>query len=116
MYSNLDHGPGKLMREEIYEYLLDAGPMMLAALVLAVLHPGLFLVGPESTFPRGKAKKELKRQEKERKAAGKAGTSYEMEPGYKGAAYYEQGPGFGGLQAGGYSPSHTAPSTEYLMR
>ncbi|KAF2488292.1 hypothetical protein BU16DRAFT_447482, partial [Lophium mytilinum] len=36
---------------EAYMYALDALPMLLAVLVLAVVHPGKVLVGPESHFP-----------------------------------------------------------------
>ncbi len=52
---------------EQYTYALDCFPMMLALLILAVWHPGRFLVGPESEFPRvsRREKKERKRQAKE---------------------------------------------------
>lgn len=48
--------------------------MMIAALVLAIVHPGRFLVGPESEFPRKTRaeKKAAKREKKEAKAQKKA--------------------------------------------
>ena len=45
--------------------------MFLACLILSIIHPGRFLVGPESEIPGGKAKKALKQQEKEEKAQRK---------------------------------------------
>ncbi|KAK7732986.1 hypothetical protein SLS57_000930 [Botryosphaeria dothidea] len=56
---------------EAYSYSLDAFPMMVAILVLAVFHPGRSLVGPESEFPR-LSRKEKKALKAERKAAKKA--------------------------------------------
>lgn len=47
--------------------------MFLACLALAIIHPGRALVGPDSNIPRGAAKKELKRWEKEQKARRKSG-------------------------------------------
>lgn len=51
---------------EEYTYALDCFPMMLALLILAIWHPGRYLVGPESEFhrlSRGE-KKERKRENK----------------------------------------------------
>ncbi|KAB2575108.1 Rta1 domain protein [Lasiodiplodia theobromae] len=56
---------------EEYSYSLDAFPMMVAILLLAVFHPGRFLVGPESEFPK-MSRKEKKAAKKERRAAKKA--------------------------------------------
>lgn len=53
--------------------------MMVALLLLAIFHPGRYLVGPESEFPRlsrkekKAAKKEKKEAKNEMKAAKKAG-------------------------------------------
>ena len=55
---------------EVYALILDAFPMTLAILVLAVVHPGLALKGPESEFPSRKERKaEKKRVKAEKKAA-----------------------------------------------
>ncbi|KAJ7161145.1 RTA1 like protein-domain-containing protein [Mycena filopes] len=48
-------------------YCLEALPMLVALALWNVFHPGVFLVGPDSEFP----KKEKKRSKKERKAAEK---------------------------------------------
>ncbi|KAK4150434.1 RTA1 like protein-domain-containing protein [Chaetomidium leptoderma] len=53
---------------EVYSYALDCFPMMLALLVLAVFHPGRYLVGPESEFTR-LSRKEKKALKLEKKAA-----------------------------------------------
>ncbi|KAG0646270.1 Aspercryptin biosynthesis cluster I [Hyphodiscus hymeniophilus] len=37
---------------EAYFYCLDACPMFLAALIMCVSHPGHFLKGPNSEFPK----------------------------------------------------------------
>lgn len=54
---------------EEYSYALDCFPMMVALLILAVLHPGRYLIGPESEFPRlsRKEKKALKEEKKAQK-------------------------------------------------
>ncbi|KAJ4360552.1 uncharacterized protein N0V89_001117 [Didymosphaeria variabile] len=54
---------------EKYALALDAFPMTLAILILAVIHPGLALKGPESEFP---SRKERKAEKKIIKAAKKA--------------------------------------------
>ncbi|SPQ23522.1 188dcaef-3bc2-413c-a467-a8a255d564fa [Thermothielavioides terrestris] len=65
---------------EAYSYALDCFPMMVALLLLAIYHPGRYLVGPDSEFPRlsRKEKKALKcekkaarREEKEAKSRAK---------------------------------------------
>jgi len=50
-------------------YALDALPMFFAVLLLNIWHPGRYLVGPESEFPKlsRQEKKALKREKKERK-------------------------------------------------
>jgi hypothetical protein len=66
-------------------YTLEALPMFIACLVLNIWHPGRFLVGPESEFPRKtraqkkaeKAeKKRLKQEAKEMKKAEKVGRAW----------------------------------------
>ena len=61
------------MHEE-YAYALDCFPMMVALLILAVFHPGRYLRGPDSEFPRlsRKEKKALKMEKKEARLAAKA--------------------------------------------
>ncbi|KAK3361763.1 RTA1 like protein-domain-containing protein [Lasiosphaeria ovina] len=53
---------------EEYTYALDCFPMMVALLILAVFHPGRYLVGPESEFPR-LSRKEKKAAKQEKKGA-----------------------------------------------
>ncbi|KAK4245133.1 RTA1 like protein-domain-containing protein [Corynascus novoguineensis] len=59
---------------EEYAYALDCFPMMVALLILAVFHPGRYLRGPDSEFPRlsRKEKKALKMDKKEARLAAKA--------------------------------------------
>jgi len=54
---------------EAYSYALDAFPMMVALLVLAIWHPGRTLKGPGSEFPHlsRKEKKQMKKDKKMRK-------------------------------------------------
>ncbi|KAF9530893.1 RTA1 like protein-domain-containing protein [Crepidotus variabilis] len=52
-----------LTMHEVYFYVLEALPMMLAFLILAIWHPGTVLVGPESEFP--KKEKKSKKDKKE---------------------------------------------------
>ncbi|TPX16968.1 uncharacterized protein E0L32_003530 [Thyridium curvatum] len=40
-----------LLTQEVYFYILEAAPMFLALLSLAVVHPGRFLVGSEADMP-----------------------------------------------------------------
>ena len=42
-----------ILTNEAYQLGLDALPMFIALLVLNIVHPGLVLKGPESSFPRG---------------------------------------------------------------
>lgn len=53
---------------EEYTYALDCFPMMVALLILAIWHPGRYLVGPDSEFPKV-SRKEKKAAKAERKAA-----------------------------------------------
>lgn len=68
-FSNgMDPRKNKLPFIEGYALGLDAVPMLLALLVLAVVHPGLVLRGEESEFPSRKVRKA---ERKEKKAAKK---------------------------------------------
>ncbi|KAM7212587.1 hypothetical protein V8F06_012046 [Rhypophila decipiens] len=60
---------------EVYIYALDVLPMMVALLILAVFHPGRFLIGPDSEFPKisRKEKKAIKMMRREEKRAAKRG-------------------------------------------
>jgi hypothetical protein len=58
-----------LPMHEAYFYVLEATPMFIACLMLNIWHPGRFLVGPESEFPR--KTKEQKKAEKEAKKEAK---------------------------------------------
>jgi hypothetical protein len=73
----VDPANNKLPFEEKYALGLDAFPMVLAILILAVVHPGLVLRGPESEFPTRKErkaeKKAIKAEKKEMKRARKEG-------------------------------------------
>jgi hypothetical protein len=55
-----------ILTHEFYAYVLDALPMILAALLLNIVHPGVVLKGPESEFPHvsRKEKKMLKQEKK----------------------------------------------------
>jgi hypothetical protein len=72
---------------EVYALALDAFPMTLAIIILAVVHPGLALKGPESEFPSRKEKKaEKKRVKAEKKAAKenkKNGIRSDSSPAYE---------------------------------
>jgi hypothetical protein len=73
----VDPANNKLPFEEKYALGLDAFPMVLAVLILAAVHPGLVLKGPESEFPSRKErkaeKKAIKAEKKEMKKARKEG-------------------------------------------
>lgn len=53
---------------EEYTYALDCFPMMVAFLIVAIWHPGRYMVGPESEFPRV-SRRERKQRKREKKAA-----------------------------------------------
>lgn len=53
---------------EAYSYALDAFPMMVCFLLLAIMHPGRALVGPDSELPK-KTRAEKKADKKARKDA-----------------------------------------------
>jgi hypothetical protein len=56
---------------EAYSYVLDCFPMMVAFLILAIFHPGRFLVGPGSEMPK-LSRDEKKQQKRDRKASKKS--------------------------------------------
>ncbi|KAF3921103.1 hypothetical protein AA313_de0208807 [Arthrobotrys entomopaga] len=62
-----------LTRHEAFFYVLEATPMVLACITWNVFHPGRYLVGPESEFPKltRKEKKALKAEKKAAKAEKK---------------------------------------------
>ncbi|KAL3427028.1 RTA1 domain-containing protein [Phlyctema vagabunda] len=43
---------GRIPTHEVYFYLLEATPMSLALAIFVLIHPGRFLVGPESEFSK----------------------------------------------------------------
>lgn len=77
-----------ILTHEFYAYVLDALPMIIAALLLNIVHPGLVLKGPESEFPRlsrkekralKEEKKAVKRQRKQDKQLAKEQRRQEKE-------------------------------------
>lgn len=76
--AGLDPKKNPLPFEENYALGLDAVPMLLAILILAIYHPGLALKGPESVFPPRKerrAERKAKKAEKKAKKSGAPSTS-----------------------------------------
>jgi hypothetical protein len=53
---------------EVYFYCSEALPMFLALLVLIITHPGRYLIGPESEYPR-KSRQQKREEAREKKAA-----------------------------------------------
>jgi hypothetical protein len=73
---------------EEYALVLDAFPMTLAILILAVVHPGLALKGPESELPSRKEKKAEKKRAKAEKKALKEDRKKAKNGGYaRGESY-----------------------------
>lgn len=68
---------------EVYALALDAFPMTLASFILAVVHPGIALKGPESEFPSRKERKAEKKRVKAEKKAAKEG----KQKGFEGETY-----------------------------
>lgn len=67
-----------LVGDEIYPFMLDAFPMLLALVILNVMHPGLVLRGPDSEFPgltraEKKALRLRKKEEKQQRKMAKKG-------------------------------------------
>ena len=56
---------------EVYFYCFEALPMFLALLVLNITHPGRYLIGPESEYPR-KSRQQKREEAREKKAAKQA--------------------------------------------
>ncbi|KAI9763056.1 MAG: hypothetical protein M1840_000947 [Geoglossum simile] len=74
IYRLIEYAPGikpsnPIPYHEAYTYGLDALPMLLAITIMCAIHPGMFLRGPDSVFPKKtKAeKKAAKMEKKERK-------------------------------------------------
>ncbi|OJJ42907.1 hypothetical protein ASPZODRAFT_1237105 [Penicilliopsis zonata CBS 506.65] len=65
-----DYSTSPILSHEWYMYVFDATPISLAFLVVNIFHPGRFLIGPDSEFPRltRMEKKRLKAERKARKA------------------------------------------------
>ena len=56
---------------EVFFYCFDALPMFLALLLLNLAHPGRYLIGPDSEYPK-KSRQQKKEEAREKKAAKKA--------------------------------------------
>ncbi|KAJ4371381.1 hypothetical protein N0V83_004598 [Neocucurbitaria cava] len=93
----VDPADNQLPYKEGYALGLDAFPMALAITLLAILHPGVVLKGPESEFPsrkEKKAEKKARKEEKKRlKVAKKSGLAVDT----------------------GYSPVHSVSSNKGLV-
>ncbi|CAM1511689.1 Fc.00g092020.m01.CDS01 [Cosmosporella sp. VM-42] len=109
IYRLCEFGPGvnddnPILTHEAYPFGLDAAPMLIALALLAAMHPGFVLRGPDSDFPRltraeKKALKQEKKDEKRRQKAAKKARKeggYELEEGftpeeteYRGGDYHE---------------------------
>ncbi|KAF7542950.1 hypothetical protein G7046_g10086 [Stylonectria norvegica] len=94
IYRLVEFGPGvssnnKILSNEAYPFGLDASPMLIALVLVNVVHPGFFLKGPDSDFPKitRSDKKQMKRQAKAEKRHQKAAKearkngSYQLEEG-----------------------------------
>ncbi|EPE06977.1 rta1 domain protein [Ophiostoma piceae UAMH 11346] len=73
---------------EAYSYALDAFPMMICLLLLALWHPGRVLLGPEAQLPR-KTRAEKKAEKLEKKQA-KAQRKAEITQGTDGSLFDSQ--------------------------
>ena len=78
-----------LPHHEVYALALDAFPMTLAILILAIVHPGLALKGPESEFPSRKERKAEEKKVKEEKKAEKRERKTAKKYGYMNVAEIE---------------------------
>ena len=85
---SIDPSTNPIPFHEYYFYTLDAFPMMTALLILAVVHPGRFITGPNSSLRdatreerkvRKAEKKALKEQKKLDKEAKKKGAYGQVE-------------------------------------
>ncbi len=73
----------KLVSVEAYLLGLEAAPMLLATILLAVMHPGIVLRGPDSEFPKlSRAEKKQRKQEpKAEKKKGRDALAEEKDEG-----------------------------------
>ena len=84
-YSSGVNSNNPIPYHEAYTYALDALPMFLAIISLVIIHPGRFLRGPDSVFPKKTkeekkaAKREKKERKEEKKRAKKARKEEQME-------------------------------------
>ena len=83
-----------ILRTEAYQLGLDAGPMAVCILLLAIVHPG-FILGSGRDFPPRKELKAIKKQEKMRKKEAKwnkkHGTQGKASQGYTEEVMLETG-------------------------
>jgi hypothetical protein len=54
---------GPLPTHEWFYYVFDATVMFFANLIFAIWHPGRYLVGPDSEFPKKEKKKDRKAEQ-----------------------------------------------------
>lgn len=87
-----------LPNHEIYMYVLDAVPMLIALISLNLVHPGTVLVGPGSDYTQGK--KDFKEHQKAIKHARKNGNFVDSDE--------EEGMMLAGHQELGSTHHHTA--------
>jgi len=66
-----------LTNHEAYFYVLEATPMALALILLNVWHPGMYLVGPDSEFP--KKEKKAKKSKASKEKFGESGETFALE-------------------------------------
>lgn len=116
------NGPNSpLPYHEAYFYCLDGTPMFLAALIMCISHPGHFLKGPNSEFPK-LSRKEKKAAKAAAKAAKKGAKDHakllDPEEGYGGMGgsevELEQRPYGAGAQTAEYSRVEAAPGAQAL--
>lgn len=93
-------GPSNpLPNHEVYVYVFDMTPMLIALVALSALHPGYVLVGPESSFPKlTKAEKKMKKEQRKVEKAEKKQVKADRKAGAGGASW--------GMQDMGRAPSY----------
>lgn len=67
--AGLDPAKNPLPYKEVYNFVLDALPMLLAVLLLNLVHPGRILQGEGSEFPKGPSRKEKRAAKVEKRLA-----------------------------------------------
>jgi RTA1 like protein len=102
-----------MLTSEVYPYVLDGMPMLLASVLLNICHPGMVLKGPESEFPRlsRKEKKALKQEKKaekqrnkwEKNEGKKARKEGRLPRGYPGAIEMKDSDAEGSVAPPGYN-------------